>query len=436
MRDEWMIRQTWRLMVLITSLSVTNCAKPPVAPTHVHDRDDPAEISDLDRPVDELFLATCEHQTRTFECDECRYEVGVVKVPSSLIEEELVLLVEAGRRTVVDPLMLTGEVRFDEGQVVHLAPRTDGVIRAVHVQIGDRVKAGQALFEMDSIALGEAQGEYLVARSTRALSARTLDRQTALRREGITSEREVLEAANAYELADIRVRAATERLLRLGLDPADLRAQGGKPRLGDAQGRLVVRAPIHGRVADMHAVAGEAASTGESMMVIGDANPLWVLTDLYEDHLAEVQALLGQGAVRVTVTVKAFPCEEFVGILDQIGSVMDPKSRTVKARVTVANPDHKLRPGMFAQVFLGLAGHEQVLAIPRAAVMHDEGRAFVFVRHIGDFWVRRPIVTGREWDGWVEVRRGIDTGQLVASDGAFLLKSDVLRSKMGAGCAD
>lgn len=401
-----------------------------------HGHGEGEEASDLDRPLDELFSATCEHAKKTFECDECRYEVGVVKVAPSILEGGLLKTVEAGPRTVDAPVVLTGEVRFDERQVTHLAPRTDGVLGAIHVQLGDRVKAGQALFEVDSIALGDAQGEYLEARAARDLASRTLERQKALRREGVSAEREMLEAETAYESADIRVRSASERLLRLGLELSDLGAIGKAGRLGSARGRLVVRAPIEGRVADMHAVAGEAAKAGESVVVIGETDPVWVFADLYEDHLGAVAARVTAGPVSAAVSVKAYPGEAFPGSLDLLGTVMDEKSRTVKARVTVSNPDGKLRPGMFAQVRLGLPGEQQALSIPRSAVMQDEGRSFVFVPHDGDYWVRRPVRTGREWQGWVEVKEGIQAGQRVAANGAFLLKSDVLRSKMGAGCAD
>ncbi len=461
MRNDVATSRASRLGILIASLFVVSCGKPAPEPTaeataareatkeaagHAaeghggHESEEKGEghdeASDLDRPVEELFSATCEHGKKTFECDECRYEIGVVKVGPSIVEGGLLKTAEAGLRAVDAPVVLTGEVRFDERRVTHLAPRTDGVLRAVHVQVGDRVKAGQALFEVDSVALGDAQGEYLEARAARELASRTLERQKALRREGVSAEREMLEAQTAFESADIRVRAASERLLRLGLDPSDLGALASTSRLGSARGHLVVRAPIEGRVADMHAVAGEAAKAGESVMVIGETDPVWVFADLYEDHLGDVSARVAAGPVAATVAVKAYPGEDFPGTLDLLGSVMDRESRTVKARVTVANPDGKLRPGMFAQVRLGLPGDEQVLAIPRAAVMQDEGRSFVFVPHHGDYWVRRPVRTGREWDGWVEVKGGVQAGQRVAANGAFLLKSDVLRSKMGAGCAD
>ncbi len=91
---------------------------------------------------------------------------------------------------------------------------------------------------------------------------------------------------------------------------------------------------------------------------------------------------------------------------------------------------------MFAAVRLYLPGASEGLTVPRAAVLSDEGRTFVFVRHHGEYWVRRPLATGRRWADLVEVKGGLAGGETVAGDGAFLLKSDVLRSKMGAGCAD
>jgi cobalt-zinc-cadmium efflux system membrane fusion protein len=91
---------------------------------------------------------------------------------------------------------------------------------------------------------------------------------------------------------------------------------------------------------------------------------------------------------------------------------------------------------MFAAVQLYLPGDQEALALPRAAVLSDAGRSFVFVHRQGDFYMRRPVETGRASLDWIEVTRGLAGGETVVSNGAFLLKSDVLRSKMGAGCAD
>jgi cobalt-zinc-cadmium efflux system membrane fusion protein len=185
----------------------------------------------------------------------------------------------------------------------------------------------------------------------------------------------------------------------------------------------------------MHAVPGELVRPDQSILTVGDLSDLWIWADLYEDQLGRV-AVAARGKLRAGIQVKAFPGEVFAGTVDFVGPTMDEKTRTVKLRIAVKNPEGKLRAGMFAAVELYLPGEEEALAVPRSAVLSDEGRSFVFVHHHDDFFIRRPVDPGRASADWVEVKQGLAGGETVAASGAFLLKSDVLRSKMGAGCAD
>jgi membrane fusion protein, heavy metal efflux system len=186
----------------------------------------------------------------------------------------------------------------------------------------------------------------------------------------------------------------------------------------------------------MHAVPGELVKPDESIVTVGDVSSVWVWADLHEDQLGRVLDAQRAARLRAEVAVKAFPDAAFPGTVDFVGPSMDERTRTVKVRVAVANRDARLRAGMFASVRIFLPGREEALAVPAAAVLSDEGRSFVFVHHHGDYWIRRPVEPGRRWGDWVEVKQGLAGGETLAADGAFLLKSDVLRSKMGAGCAD
>jgi multidrug efflux pump subunit AcrA (membrane-fusion protein) len=91
---------------------------------------------------------------------------------------------------------------------------------------------------------------------------------------------------------------------------------------------------------------------------------------------------------------------------------------------------------MYAAVNLLIPGSEEAWTVPSRAVAQDEGRTFVFLHHRDDYYVRRPVVVGREFGAWTEIKDGLEGNEKVVANGAFLLKSDVLRSKMGAGCAD
>jgi cobalt-zinc-cadmium efflux system membrane fusion protein len=344
--------------------------------------------SDLDESVAALLSRSCEHGKKSFECDDCRYAVGVARVPKAMLDDGVVKTAVAERRKMEAPIQLTGEIRFDERRVAHLAPSTEARVRAVRVTLGQRVRAGEALVELESVALGEAQSQYLEARGALELARRAAERAESLREEKIASEKEWLQARAEHVAAEIRARAAQEKLVRP--DP--------------------------------------------SILTVGDLSELWLLADLYEDQLGRVVSR-DHGALRAGVSVKAFPGEVFPGTVEFVGPTMDEKTRTVKVRVAVKNPDGKLRAGMFAAVDLYLPGDEEALAVPRSAVA-DEGRSFVFVHHHGEYFIRRPVEAGRATVDWVEVKKGLGGGEVVAAVGAFLLKSDVLRSKMGAGCAD
>jgi len=393
-----------------------------------------AKVSDLDQPVEALLARSCEHGVKTYRCPECRYEVGVARVPKAMLDDGLVKTSVAARRKLEAPLALTGEIRFDERRVTHIAPSTEAMVRAVRVSLGQRVQAGAALVELESVALGEAQSQYLEARGALELARRAAERAESLHQEQIASEKEWLQARSDHETAEIRTRAAREKLVRLGLSAAEVE---GIPARGGSAGRgtLVLRAPTAGVVLEMHAVPGELVRPDQSILTVGDLSDLWLWADLYEDQLGRVVAV-EQASLRAGVTVKAYPGEVFPGTVDFVGPTMDEKTRTVKVRIAVKNPAGRLRAGMFAAVQLYLPGEEEALALPRSAVLSDEGRSFVFVHREGEFYLRRPVRTGRASVDWIEVTSGLAGGETVVTSGAFLLKSDVLRSKMGAGCAD
>lgn len=407
-------------------------AAAPAASVGTPAQDRAPEPSDLDRPVEELFAELCSHKKKTFECDECRYEVGVVRAPASLLTGGLLETQVAARERVAFPLPLTGEVQFDDRQVAHVSTQTDGVIRQVRVALGQRVKRGQVLIEIESVAVGEAEGAFLEGQAVLRLARRNHDRVAELRAESIASEKEFLQSRQEFEAAEIRAKAAEAALTGLGMSAADVQTL----TQASTRGCLMLRAPVDGVVLSLHGVPGEMAKAGDALAIVGNTSTLWVWCDLYERDLARVNPTRLTRDLSATVEVRAYPGEEFPGMVDFVSPAMEEASRTVRLRVRVNNPSGRLLAGMFADVKVHLPGDAEALALPRSAVLEDAGRAFVFVRHQGDYYVRRPVETGRLWNDRVEILKGLRGGETVVADGSFLLKSDVLRSKMGAGCAD
>jgi cobalt-zinc-cadmium efflux system membrane fusion protein len=409
------------------------------------------EPSDLDLPLSEIFSKEnrCEHGVPTYTCDQCRYEVGVVRLPQEILAASggsiAVGVVE--RRPWSGPREATGEVALDAARAAWLGPRAAGVVRSIRVDLGDRVRAGETLYEVESVELGDARSEYRRALAEQRVARSAAEREADLFARGICPESDLLEARSRREQADAAVEAARSRLGRLGLTTveigaAEADAPGGPDRREAAadDGLLRVRAPFAGTVLERRLGLGARVEPGDQALLLADTSVVWVETAIGERELEAVLERQARGTVPAVVTVSAFPARTFPGRLDRLGGTVDEATRTIRARVVVDNRDGALRAGMFARVRLRLDSEATAIVVPEQALLEDAGRPFLFVRAAtpgdADYFVRRPVRPGRSAEGWLEIVAGLEEGQAIVTKGAFLLKSDVLRAKMGAGCAD
>lgn len=426
------------LLLFSLSLGLIGCSGKEASQHEPHEHGEKeAEASCLDQSIQELLAARCEHQMPTFQCDECRYEVGVVKVVPSLMKENggLVSLAKATKIAPSQTITLTGELHPSDGQTVHLAPRVGGVIRRIQADLGQTVQSGQPLFEIDSMELGEAKSDFLRKKALFELARKNLLREEKLQRARIGTGQELLNARTDREEAEIELRAAREALLRLGISPEEV-ASLRPGALSGSAGYLKIRSPIHGTVLARHAAVGEIVDPEKEVMQIADLSKVWVWLDIRSAEIKPILEAQTRGPLPVEVSVTAFPDQVFRGKLDFANGTVDEESRTLKARATVNNPKNLLRPGMFCTVRVSTPQKGSVIAVPRDAVLADAGRSFVFTRLKDDYFIARPVATGKTFGDWTEIKAGANAGEPVVAKGAFLLKSDMLRSKMGAGCAD
>ncbi len=404
-----------------------------VAEPRPHGDERPVEVSDLDRPVAELLKARCEHDIPTYTCAECRYEVGVARAEAQLFDpgEGGVLrtaVVTAAPATAVREL--PGEVALDANRSVTVTPPAPGIAVEVLVDLGRHVRRGDPVARLESPAYRDAAALVVDAAAAESAAAATLAREEAMFARRICPEKDVVAARAEHARARARVRSAEGTLRSLGLSADEIAALHD----ADDAGLLVVRSPLDGVVVDRHAAAGARVEPGDPLVVVADTRRMWIQADLHESDVAAVTAA-GEH-LDAEAEVAAWPGRRFRGTVDRVTGTLDPVTRTARARVVVANPDGLLRAGMFARVYLVVPTGGTAIAVPSEAVLEDEGRTFAFVRATGDYWIRRPITVGGRAGDEVAVLAGLAPGDEIVTRGAFLLKSDVLRSKMGAGCAD
>jgi len=326
-------------------------------------------------------------------------------------------------------LRATAVIRPNENRLAHVSPPIPGRAIEVRTVLGDRVQPGQTLALLDSLELGEKKSAFLQTRTSLEVARRNAEREERLFRQRISSEKEYLEAKGEFERSDAAYKAAREALRLVGLrdDELEHMTWGGAEH---PLSHFPITAPFAGTVIDQHVTLGELVTPADKPYAIADLSTLWILLDIYEKDLARVAV-----GTEVEVRVDAYPAETFAGRIAYVSDVLDEGTRTARARVEVGNPDGRLRPGMFATAAVRLAGSGGApgVVVPENAVQRVHGRAVVFVEESPGTFAVRGVEVGAPAQGLVPVRAGLAAGERVAVDGAFTLKSILLRHEVGGG---
>lgn len=366
-------------------------------------------------------------ETAAHHDHEAAGEDGLVELTAEAVRRAGIDTAAAALRPVPFVLSTTGTVGFDERRIAHVTPRLTGRVQRVAAELGDAVGAGDPLVIVDSIELGRAKADFLAALGHHQVARLRHERQRNLFADRIVSEQEVLEAEAEAREAAAHLAAAEETLHLYGL------AQDQVARLShdDPKASLyAVRAPFAGKVVAKEVAVGELVEPERHLFTIADLSRIWVWIDVYERDLRQVR--VGRAVV---VAVDAFPGETFLGELSYLGDEVAAETRSVRARVDLLNPDGRLRPGMFARVDLATRSGEDeaVLTVPEAAVQREGDGSVVFVAQGENRFERRSVTLGRRGRGWVEILSGLEPGEEVVTEGAFLIKSAAAGDRLGGG---
>jgi cobalt-zinc-cadmium efflux system membrane fusion protein len=346
---------------------------------------------------------------------------GSVKMTAEVQKQNGVVVAPAKKQRMGGVISATGKVEANADRIAHVSPRISGKVVAVKASLGDSVSAGQALATLDSVELGEALGRYHQSRTKLALSQANMDRIKNLVEKKIAARKDILQAETDFKTAQTELHTDEERLSLYGVAISYLKGDDHKKPL------LPVRSPISGIITEKHAIVGELSDPSKSLYTVADLSTVWVLVDIHEKDLAKVHK--GQAAI---VSVSAFPDKKLKGHITYIADLVDEATRTVKARVAVANPGRKLKPEMFATVELALqADASPVLAVPEDALQDVDGKKVLFV--VDDKGVEfepRKVELGRAAGGMVEIVSGLKEGERYAIKGAFILKSELKKGEL------
>ncbi len=336
-----------------------------------------------------------------------------------------------GLRALLPQMQTTGQVDFNQNRLAHVGPRTEGRVAEVRADLGAKLSAGEIVAVIDSVELGRARAEFLGARANREVTEAALAREEALVAEKISSQAEVLRARAAFQQSRAQESAAAETLRVLGLSSQEVSSL----QFGAATpGQLPLRSPFQGTLVERHLQLGEFVTQADTLFTVADLSSLWIWIDVYERDLARVH--LGDLAA---VEAAGYPGRSWTGEVTYLRDTVDPDTRTVRARIEVANADGALRPQMFVTVGLSDPHHDDavggadVLAVPSSAVQRRGGRTVVYVEEEPGHFEERAVELGHQSAGFSEVLSGLTSGERVVTAGAFVLKTEASRESLGGG---
>jgi cobalt-zinc-cadmium efflux system membrane fusion protein len=320
-----------------------------------------------------------------------------------------------------------GELRFNLNRLAHITPLTDGVVRRVHVDLGQEVKRGQVLAELSSPKIAESKAELLKAVAEEKVSSEALSRERELFGKELSSAQDLYDAEARHTTARASLRAAEQMLLDLGFDRQTLEQIVTEQ---EAKSVLPLMAPFAGNVIARDAVVGDVVTMGDQMFSVADLSMLWLSLAVSERDVVSLR--VGQ---RVEIRSRALD-GEIAGEITWISSRLNETTRMAELRAEVANPDEALRAGMFVDASIIVGESSASLLVPRDTIHRFGGKPFVFVRLAGDLYELRRVETRTASGNLTAITAGLTDRDLVAVEQSYLLKSEFQKSRLGAGCTE
>lgn len=388
--------------------------------------------------TDQSGLFCNEHGVPEAECGICQPQLAAslkageslsIRMPSSRSAELAGLVLEQPMSgDTIESLKLLGEVRYNENRRAKVTPLASGVLTNIKVDVGQTVEAGEILAVINSSIAAQAKSSYLSALAELEVKASAYEREQRLAKENIAARRDLQEAAAAHRLAELTTRQTQQQLYNLGFSESDVASIKENQ---SASSDLPIRAPFAGTVVDRKAVLGEAVSS-ESLFEIADLSTMWIELSVPEDHVL----LLAKGS-KIVAHAKSSPQRHIEGVVTWISPHINERTRMVSARATVANTNGDLRHGSFVEVTALLGEPLESMQVPSESVHELDGAMYVFVQEEPDlFAIRRVEIGPKTQSGNTAVLAGLNATDHVVTEGSFTMRTEFLKSRLGAGCVD
>lgn len=318
-------------------------------------------------------------------------------------------------------------VQPNQRAVADITTLVRGRVVDVYADLGQQVEANALLAILYSSELGLAQSAYLKSQAKLHVAEQAYARAKFLLQEKVIGEAEA--QRRKAELLSMQAEAneARDHLKLLGMNDGEFRRLDQTRTI---RSHVPIVAPFAGRIIGRNLTRGEVVETTEKLFVVADLSEVWVRANIPEKDIPFVHVVHASGGTQADVRVNAYPNEVFKGTITYVGDVLDPATRTMQLRLELPNPEGRLKPEMFATIRLYSEPQPDRLALPESALQRDHDRTFVFVRRNENEYEARDVQIGESNGALTTILGGLSEGDPVVTQGAFVLKSELLKKQV------
>jgi len=321
--------------------------------------------------------------------------------------QNVIETVTVHRQPVSNQLVLAARVMANPTSVVHVYPPISGRVVELKVLPGQEISKAQQIGTLQSSDAAQARSDYQKAKIEAARADLQLQRGKDLLQHQVLAQRDYDDLRALDDADHAELERARQALAILGFD------------VNSTSDTIPLRSPIAGVVLDVGTAPGElqrSLDNANAIATIANVDSVWVVGDLYPRDLNSIKT--GQPA---NVSVTGYPGMVLRGVINNISDSVDPTSLTLKVRVVLSNPGHKLKPDMYATIAV-TNQKGNAIVVPSTAVIRNGKDTFVFVMDPNNKPVRRDVTLGETHDTTDEVTQGLQDGDRVVSTGAELLR--------------
>lgn len=319
-------------------------------------------------------------------------------------------------------IRVPGEIVINSDRLVHIVPHVPGIVQQVKKNLGDFVNKGEVMAVIESRELADIKAAYLTSIEAYKLTEPYFKREEKLWEKKISSEQEYLDAKKALSEATIEMNKAKYKLRAMGFSLEYIEKLPSEPsRLFTT---YEITAPFSGTITNKHITLGEVVKEDKDIFVVANLDNVWVDLRIPQKDASSIKR--GQ---KVIIFGKA-DAHNTEGTIDYVHLLIDEQTRTILARVVLDNTSGQFLPGTFVTATILVEKQKTAVVVEKRVLQDVNDRACVFVQNEYGF-EPRPVMIGRSDETCVEIIDGLESGELIATENSFRIKTQLEKAAAG-----